>query len=98
MPKTRRDRAEELLGLSRPYTADDVAAAFKARVHEAHPDTGGSGADVAALRTARDLAMTYAGVLKSECEACKGTGWVRSVGFAAKKCRQCKYSVNRRGL
>jgi curved DNA-binding protein CbpA len=46
-----------LLGISPPYTADDVARAYKRLAREKHPDAGGSHDDFIRLKEARDVAL-----------------------------------------
>jgi len=48
------------LGLSVPFTRDEVMAAFRARAKVAHPDTGGSTQAFVRLTQARDLALALA--------------------------------------
>ncbi len=86
--------ALELLGMSRPYTADDVRIAYRSRVKASHPDAGGSAAvDQHALRQAKDCLLS---ALKTghdseaqTCQVCKGRGNV-PVGFGTQTCVMCK--------
>lgn len=50
-----------LLGLSLPFTEADLAAAWKAKAFDAHPDRGGSHDAFVALGRARDAAIAYLG-------------------------------------
>ncbi|MDX1962827.1 MAG: J domain-containing protein [Pirellulales bacterium] len=49
----------EILGLLPPYSADDVAAAFRDKVMKAHPDRGGNAADFQKLNEAFQQANEY---------------------------------------
>jgi lysylphosphatidylglycerol synthetase-like protein (DUF2156 family) len=46
--------ARRILGVSATATADEIRAAYRAKMAKAHPDTGGSHADAARLTAARD--------------------------------------------
>ena len=47
----------EVLGLTGPVTAEQVKAAYREKAKSAHPDTGGSREQMAALSRARDEAL-----------------------------------------
>jgi hypothetical protein len=59
LPGTR-EWYEAELGLSVPYTREDVMRCFRARAKIAHPDSGGTTQDFVRLTQARDLALTFA--------------------------------------
>lgn len=93
-----RATAAQLLGVAEDASAEDIKHAFTAKVKEAHPDAGGKGGDIAALKAARDLLLTTEfkkDTLKEEltCPLCKGTGMVSS-GFGAMQCQSCGGSGN----
>ena len=48
-----------ILGLTPPYSAEQVRRAYRARSRDAHPDAGGSHADFVRLRRAYDQARRY---------------------------------------
>lgn len=47
----------DVLGVSRSATADEITAAYKAKIKLAHPDTGGSNEDFMRIKTAHDAAL-----------------------------------------
>lgn len=49
-----------LLGVAVDATADDVQAAFRARVRQLHPDLGGAGGDLAAFVAAKAILLRLA--------------------------------------
>ena len=51
----------EILGLADTATPHQVQSAFRTLARRAHPDTGGSTADMAALNSARDEALRRIG-------------------------------------
>lgn len=81
-------QARDILKLAEPFTVTEVRAAFVARCNEAHPDTGGTGGDLAEVLQARDLLM---GKAKADitCNACRSRGYVRT-RFGAVPCTVCK--------
>ena len=101
---TRRDAEEAARFLSLHLTGlseDAVKGAFRRRVKQAHPDTGGYdplesaqvvdvAKDTLALaRIARDTLEAWLKDLPdNSCPYCKGKGYVRS-GFGAAPCNQC---------
>jgi hypothetical protein len=48
-----------VLGLLPPYTAEDVKAAYRIKVMEAHPDRGGNPADFMRIQQAYERAVEY---------------------------------------
>lgn len=77
------------LGVPADATIAEIKAAYSAKVLENHPDHGGDGTQLSALKYARDRMLGRAGptrVEKSECKICKGTGWVRGTGFKPDRC------------
>jgi hypothetical protein len=49
--------ARQLLDVCRDATEQDLRRAFRRAVRAGHPDGGGAGADLAVLRTARDVLL-----------------------------------------
>lgn len=47
----------DILGVRRGATADEISTAFRAKAMKAHPDAGGSTAEMAELNAARDAAL-----------------------------------------
>lgn len=64
-PKTQRNpahvNAERLLGLSEPYTPEDVKRAFKRAAFSVHPDRGGSHSEFVELKEAANLLLRRKG-------------------------------------
>lgn len=56
-PVTKVASALSLLGLSQPYSPDDVRRAYKRRARECHPDAGGSHTEFIRLQEARDTVL-----------------------------------------
>lgn len=81
-------QARAVLKLGDTFTVAEVRAAFVARCNEAHPDTGGTGGDLASVIMARDLLM---GKAKSDitCNACRSRGYIRT-RFGAVPCTVCR--------
>lgn len=52
-----REKARGILGVSQNPDADEIRSAFQKRLIEAHPDHGGSVAEVTRVRKARDLLL-----------------------------------------
>lgn len=82
-----------LLGLTLPATAEEVRQAYVDRVRAAHPDSGGQGGDMQALKEARLLLMrevnrAVENVESRSCPMCLGRGRVIT-GFAAEPCNMC---------
>jgi hypothetical protein len=50
-------KAVSLLGLTSPFSADDVRRAYKKLALKAHPDVGGSHNEFIRLKEARDIAL-----------------------------------------
>lgn len=53
------DEAAALLGIHTMSTADEIRAAHRRAIKEAHPDTGGDAADAARINLARDMLLAY---------------------------------------
>lgn len=60
MKQKQRPAFEIFLGLTRPYTKEDVNRAYREKAKKYHPDMGGSSADMMALNGARQMAMNAA--------------------------------------
>lgn len=75
----------EVLGLERSTaTRATVAAAYRAKAREHHPDFGGSAVEFDAARKARDecLELIDQPIKKMACMQCEGTGrWHKSHGW-----------------
>ncbi len=94
--------ARALLGVSATATPDDIKAAFRTAVRAAHPDNGGTGADMDALTRAKELLLTTmtespgqnsAANAESACKLCNGVGTV-STGFGSLPCQACRGTGN----
>ena len=79
------------LPLRGPWTVDEVGAAFRETVRTAHPDSGGKGADMAALKEARDVLLTEADKEAEigECPRCEGTGLMKTRSGRRISCSTC---------
>lgn len=63
-------------------------AAFREKVHAAHPDTGGSPDSFSDLVIARNVLLSSAAT--GQCPECRGTGRRKGRNFGMqKKCRRC---------
>lgn len=89
--------AARLLGLSLPTTEEAVLEAYRLRVKADHPDTGGTGTQITALKQARDILVDQTRGVKPACPVCSGAGVVRSRGFKPVACpKGCKVKEVRR--
>lgn len=78
--------ARALLGLPSDHTREEIADAFRAKVRACHPDSGGTGGDMAALVAAKDLLLANS-VVETPCKTCQGRGYIGR-GFGL-KCSRC---------
>jgi hypothetical protein len=84
-------RARELLGYGGPLgDKPGVSAAFSKAVKAAHPDAGGTGGDIGALKEAREYLLSCNIATKKPCPICKGVGIVATQAFAGMQCQSCK--------
>jgi len=75
----------ELLGIPPDATEEAVRAAYADKVKADHPDHGGAGIGLAALKKARDDMLSRP-TRKAPCRVCNETGWVRTGGFKPERC------------
>jgi len=75
----------ETLGVSPDADAVTVREAYAAKVKADHPDHGGTGAMLKALKRARDE-MLGVSPAPAGCRICGGRGWVKSKGFKPERC------------
>lgn len=66
-----------------------VSTAFAKAVKSAHPDTGGAGGDMGALKAAREYLLSNNIATKTPCPMCGGVGIVASQAFG-RQCNNCK--------
>lgn len=80
-------QARKILQLPERHTVAEVRAAFVARCNALHPDSGGTGGDLAQVLEARDLLI---GKAKDElpCTQCKGRGYIRA-RIGVQPCGKC---------
>ncbi len=59
--KRRKNIALDAMGLARgeEYTAEEIKARFKAIARDTHPDAGGAGGNIDAMRKHRDYLLDY---------------------------------------
>jgi hypothetical protein len=71
--------AKVRLGIrSETWTSSQVRSAYAAKMTAAHPDHGGTGADIPKLKAARDLLARHATEQNgTPCPHCGGTGYVQ---------------------
>lgn len=90
-PSHKLREAEELLGLGKQPSKDEIIQAFKTHVKEQHPDGGGSSDAFSELMAARNLLLQH--LVNEPCGACRGTGRKRAAAksFSAQttKCKSC---------
>lgn len=75
--------AASILGVDRhALTREAVRAAFVEAARATHPDQGGSGADMARIKLARDVLMREVEAQESlvECPRCNGHGGIKTRG------------------
>lgn len=79
----------EILGVSPDADETAIRAAYAAKLKAAHPDHGGSGQDITALKDARDTLLARP-KKATTCRVCGGSGWVKTGGFKPERCpRDC---------
>jgi len=89
-PDVKEQVARELLSYTGPLgDKDAIQAAFAAAVKAAHPDTGGTGGDMAAIKGARKYLLSCNVAEKEPCPMCKGSGRVATQPFGM-QCQNCK--------
>lgn len=77
----------ELLGITPDADAETIMAAYRAKVLADHPDQGGTGGGIAALKLARDQMLgREPRPSDNSCKVCGGKGWVRTRGFRPERC------------
>lgn len=81
----------EILGIPADAAPDAIRAAYSAKVKADHPDHGGAGHGILALKEARDQMLGRAPKpVDATCKVCRGTGWVKTGGFRPERCpRDC---------
>lgn len=90
--------AAELLGLNltmmTPGWGSDIRDSYAAAVIADHPDHGGTGKQLRALKLARDVLLAHFEGGKppaTDCPVCKGKGKVMTGGFGSSPCpKGCK--------
>lgn len=95
-----RQAAIKLLDLGQVFDPNDVRVAFADAVLEDHPDHGGTGTKISALKQARDVLLSSAenDTLTTDfpCITCKGSGYVKAK-MAKRVCEACDGTGERRG-
>jgi hypothetical protein len=94
------DEAERILGCylggNPPAGLDDIAASYRARLRETHPDTGDGTVLPAQLQQAAKTLRQVVTVANNRCKTCAGRGVVRAkMGTTA--CVACKGTGDKRG-
>lgn len=79
------------LPLRGPWGEMDVRNAFRVSVYDQHPDNGGKGADMAALKEARDVLLAEAAKEAEigECPRCEGAGLMKTRSGRRISCSTC---------
>lgn len=75
-----------VLGLQPDADETAIRAAYAEKVRADHPDHGGTGQNLKALKQARDAMLGRAPKPQTTCKICGGKGWVRTGGFKPERC------------